>query len=139
MISVLIVEDNLMIADLLADLLDGTGYAVSGIARTVAEAVSLCQAHRPDYAIVDLHLADDLLGTELIGKLAEPTRMGVLFASDNASGLSLTSAQGLAFIAKPFRAEDLVDALAVVVEIHTKGSSSLPHPPGFRLLEASPA
>lgn len=40
MIKLLIVEDNLMVAELIKDLLEPNGYAVIGMARTVSEAVA---------------------------------------------------------------------------------------------------
>ncbi|WP_419728870.1 response regulator [Lichenicola sp.] len=134
MIKLLIVEDNLVVAELIGDLLEANGYEVSGIARTVSEAVRLCRAHDPDHAIVDLHLADALPGTALISQLGAPTCMGILFASDNVFDTPLTRAHGTAFIRKPFRAEDLLDALKIVIEICENGLSLLPLPPGFRLL-----
>jgi DNA-binding response OmpR family regulator len=135
MVKLLIVEDNLMIADLLSDLLELNGYAVCGIARTIDAAVALCQSQQPDYAIVDLRLADDHLGCELAGRLERPAAMGILFASDNASGISLTIAHGTGFISKPFRPDDLLRALAIVIEVHGSGGSALSHPAGFRLLD----
>jgi DNA-binding response OmpR family regulator len=134
MTSLLIVEDNLVIADLLEDLLTHAGYAVSGLAHTVDQAVALCQTGHPDYAIVDMRLADEHLGNELAARLGEPLRLGILYASDNASNVLLSSADGIAFIEKPYRPQDLLRALAIVIEINTNGASQLPHPRGFRVL-----
>ena len=61
--KVLIAEDELMIADMIADVLAGNGYDICGITRSVAEAIELGEARRPDLAVIDLHLADGSLGT----------------------------------------------------------------------------
>jgi response regulator of citrate/malate metabolism len=57
-LKVLIAEDDLMIADIAEEILIEHGYEVCGIARTVAEAVTLAQQHKPDLAVLDLRLAD---------------------------------------------------------------------------------
>jgi DNA-binding response OmpR family regulator len=137
--TLLIVEDNLVIADLVEALLTQDGYAVCGIARTVDEAVALCHSRRPDYAIVDLRLADHHRGNKLAGRLGTAQRIGILFASSNGANIPLTSADGIAFIQKPYRPEDLLRALAIVIDIRTTGASLLPHPNGFRLLGVAAA
>ena len=43
--TILIVEDDLMIADMLEEILVDAGYTVCGIARTVTEAVALAVRH----------------------------------------------------------------------------------------------
>ena len=63
MVKVLIVEDDLMIADVAYEFLSASGYEVCGIARTVGEAVAFSKAHRPDLALIDLRLARGGIGT----------------------------------------------------------------------------
>jgi hypothetical protein len=46
---------------------------------------------------------------------------------------------GDALIAKPFRDEDLLRALAIVWEIKRDGRASPPYPRGFHLLPRAPA
>ena len=55
--NVLIVEDDFSIADLLQTALEADGYYVTGIARTVAEALKAAEQHLPDFAVVDVYLA----------------------------------------------------------------------------------
>lgn len=138
MTRILIVEDELMIADLVETLLVLEGYAVIGIARTVTEAVKLCSLHKPDYALIDLQLADGRAGTEIVGELGGLNGLGILYASANANGAQLKAAHGVGFISKPYRPADLLRALAIVIDIVTKGHSALAHPTGFRLLRPSP-
>jgi len=51
MLRVMIAEDDLVMADMLADVLVHNGYEVCGIARTVDKAVDLFEHHEPDLAI----------------------------------------------------------------------------------------
>ena len=49
--SVMIAEDDLLVADMLEETLIQGGNDVCGIARTVDKAVELGERHRPDLAI----------------------------------------------------------------------------------------
>jgi CheY-like chemotaxis protein len=134
MLKVLVVDDDLMIADMVEEVLVTYGYEVCGIAPAVAEAVALVRLHRPDLAVIDIRLADGELGTEIAAQLTGFRRPGILYASGNTSHLGLTSADGDAFLTKPYRAEDLVRGLEIVAAIVAGGTASPPFPRGFQVL-----
>ena len=62
MLKVVIAEDDFLIADMIKDILAANGYDVCGIARNVADAVSLIQLHKPDLAVLDVRLPGADLG-----------------------------------------------------------------------------
>jgi DNA-binding response OmpR family regulator len=132
--KVLIAEDDLMIADMTEAILVQEGYAVVGIARTVAEGVALGLRHRPDLAVIDLRLADGGLGTSIATQLSPLGRLGVLYATGNISHLMLTAANGDACLAKPYRSADLVRGLEIVAGMVATGTASPPFPHGFQVL-----
>jgi DNA-binding response OmpR family regulator len=132
MVKVLIVEDDLMLADFIEEMLVGQGYEVSGIARTVTDAVALARHSRPDLIILDLRLADGGLGTEVAAQLASSGRPGILYVTGNMSQVTLT--YGDACLAKPYRSADLLRGLEVVAEIVATGRARPPFPRGFQLL-----
>jgi CheY-like chemotaxis protein len=134
--KVLIAEDDLMIADLLEEILIEQGYDVCGIARTVADAVELCRQHNPDLAVIDVHLADGGLGTEIAAQLGGDSRLGILYATGNASLLIKSAAGGHACLAKPYRDSDLARSLEIIAEIVATGNATPPFPRGFTLLPA---
>ena len=137
MLRVLIAEDQLMIADLLADVLTANGYEVCGIARTVDEAVTLGELHQPDLAVLDVQLARGSRGPEIARRLNSRGKFGVLYTTgEHARTSTLTLADGEAAIVKPYSVEDLVRALEIVREIATSGTATPPFPPGFRVLPA---
>src|ERR1700694_3680523 len=103
MLKVLIAEDDLMIADMVEEVLIDHGYEVCGIARTVADAVTLGRRHRPDLAVIDMRLADGGLGTEIAAQLGPLGRLGILYATVNMSHLLLTVPEGDACLVKPYR------------------------------------
>ena len=137
MLKVLIAEDDLMIADMAEEFLVEFGYEVCGIARTVAEAVALGRRHRPDFAVIDLRLADGGLGTEIAARLGAHGKVGVLYATGNVSHDMLTTADGHACLAKPYRATDLRRSLEIVAEIVATGTASPPFPRGFQVLPSA--
>lgn len=134
MLKVLIVEDDLMIADMSEDVLVQHGYEVCGIGRTVGQAVTLGRHHNPDLAIIDMRMADGGLGTEVAAQLADIDRLGILYVTGNVSSGKLDNAHGHACLAKPYRFADLLRSLEIVVELVDTGQASLPFPDGFRVL-----
>jgi len=132
MLKVLIVEDDLMLADFAEELLVEHGYKVSDIARTVGDAVARIRHSAPDLVILDLRLADGGLGTEVAAQLTAPGRPGILYVTGNMSQLALT--HGDACLSKPYRSVDLLRGLQIVTEIVSTGKAQPPFPQGFQLL-----
>jgi len=137
MLKVLIVEDDLMIADMAEEILVERGYEVCGIARTVAEAVALGRHHKPDLAVIDVRLADGGLGTEAAAQLGAFGRLGVLYATGNTSQITLNPVYGDACLAKPYRSADLLRGLQIVADIVATGKASPPFPHGFKVLRSA--
>ena len=132
MLKVLIVEDDLMLADFAEEILVEHGYEISGIARTVAGAIALARRSRPDLVVLDLRLAEGRLGTEFASQLPPLGRPGILYVTGNMSQVALV--HGDACLAKPYRSADLVRGLEVVAEIVATGKAQPPFPQGFQLL-----
>src|ERR1700722_18898097 len=129
--TVMIAEDDLFMADMLADVLVADGYEVCGIARTADTAVEIAKRHRPDLAILDIRLAESSLGTDVPRRLGRAHRMGILYASGHAGQLNLTRHDGEALISKPYRPEDIVRALKIVEHLVSSGNRPGPFPKGF--------
>ena len=126
MLKVMIAEDDLMMADMLEDVLVGNGYEVCGIARTVEMGVELAERHKPDLAVLDLRLAEGGIATEIAARLNRPDGLGILYATGNGTQISLTKADGDAWLGKPYRPEDIVRALKIVEQIASTGEASKP-------------
>ena len=132
MLKVLIVEDDLMLADFAEEIIVEQGYEVSGIARTVTDAVALARRCRPDLVILDLRLADGGLGTEVAAQLPAVGRPGILYVTGNMSQVALI--HGDACLAKPYRSVDLLRSLEIVAGIVATGKAQPPCPRGCHLL-----
>jgi two-component sensor histidine kinase/DNA-binding response OmpR family regulator len=134
MAKVLIAEDELIIADMISDVLVENGYDICAIARSVAEAIELGEAHRPDLAVIDLHLADGGLGTAIAHRLRRHGRLGVLYMTGGANDIALTANDGEAWLRKPFALRNLVAALKIVEQIVNGTDAAPPFPSGLEIL-----
>jgi DNA-binding response OmpR family regulator len=133
---VLIVEDDVMIADCLEEFLVDARYEACGITGSVAEAIRLGKKYRPDLAVIDLRLASGGFGTEVAAALCANDGPGVLYVTGNPDHLMLTNAAGHGCISKPYTASTVVAALSIVSEIKMKVETLSERPFGFRQLNA---
>lgn len=134
MLKVMIAEDELLNADMIAEILAEAGYDVCGIARTVTEAIELGEQQKPDLAVIDLHLADGGIGSEIGARLRRSGTLGVLYMTGYAAQVVLTAEEGEACLEKPFGLADLVRALQIVERIIGGGAATPPFPKGFNVL-----
>lgn len=137
--KVLIVEDDLMIADLLEESLIDAGHNVCAIARNVKLAVKLAELHRPDLAIVDINLGAGGLGTDFIGIVKPSWPMGILYASGTGVSVQSHDAICTAVILKPYSVTNMLAAIASVADILATGSTTRTLPRGTRWLDRAVA
>ena len=133
MLDVLIVEDDLTIADMLQEVLEADGYSVSGIARTVQEAIDAAEKNDPDFAVIDVQLAKGGLGTEVAKHLRRTSSIGIIFSTGN-DNHKLNGLIGDAVMTKPYRLDDVARALKIISEMAEFGKTDLEFPRNFRLL-----
>lgn len=134
MLNVLVVEDDLMIADLLCEELAHDGYHVTGIARSVAEAKTASNGQHNDFAIIDLHLANGGIGTDVADDLRDiNVFIGIVYSTGN-DDLGLSKINGDAVMTKPYSMRDIGRALRIIDELAKIGVTKLPYPRNFKLL-----
>ena len=134
MVHVLIVEDDLSIADLLEELLKADGFSVCGIVRSVQEAKDSVALRKPDFAVVDIRLAHGDLGTEVAANLRQTTDAGIIFSTGNSNDMVLMRSLGDAVMTKPYRLSDVGRGLKIIDEITRFGCTKLVFPRNFQLL-----
>ncbi len=80
---ILIVEDEPLIAWMLADSLEDAGHVVVGPAATMTEALALCEAAAapPELALLDIKLRDGSNGVDVARALLERWGVPAIFAS----------------------------------------------------------
>ena len=105
----LVVEDDAMIAGLLAETLEGLGHRVCAVETNVAHAVAAASRWHPDLMIVDVGLGE-ASGIAAVKEILRSSFVPYVFVTGNAlSGLSLGPETVL--IRKPFRMLDLDQAI----------------------------
>jgi CheY-like chemotaxis protein len=140
--QVLVVEDDFMLADCLADALLDDGHTVCGIAATVAEALVLARQHHPDVAVVDMQLRGRERGSDIAEQLKESGDLGqtgILYVTGEAERVFREARVGHACLSKPYTLSALGSALKIVREIAGEGFTSRVLPRGLRLLHSTAA
>jgi DNA-binding response OmpR family regulator len=112
--SVMLVEDEPMIALMVSDMIEAKGFAMLGVFRANGEAVAFLGDHRPDLAIVDFALVDGP-AVPVAKKLREQgTPFCVISGYQRNVGGPLFD--GVAWLDKPFSQEELCSALRACLE-----------------------
>lgn len=119
--KVLVIEDDAFLSGMLAEILEGRGFATFQ-AGSAEAALDLIDAHDPDALIVDLDLGHGPSGLEVIGALGERVaEFGVLVlsnypsASALAPGSSLPPSVGYLMKRKVSDPDEIVNALEAVL------------------------
>ena len=112
--DVLVVEDQVLIAIHLQDLVEEAGHGVMAIAHETAEALAAAARQRPAFAIMDLRLANGSNGLDAAQQLYESFGVRSLFVSANIDDEVRRQAEPfmpLGFIGKPFLAAEVIAAV----------------------------
>ena len=108
-LRILVVEDDVMIGDLLAETLEDLGYVVCAVETNAANAVAAAARHHPDLMIVDVGLGEGS-GVTAVKEILRGGFVPHVFATgDTLRDLSLGPEAVL--IQKPFRGPDIVHAI----------------------------
>lgn len=112
--SVLVIEDEAIIAMDIAAIVTDIGHRVTGIARTRTEAIALASAERPDLILADIRLADQSSGIDAVNDiLAQFEDIPVIFITAFSERLLTGKRPEPAFlITKPFTEEQLRSAVS---------------------------
>lgn len=112
--TILIVEDEALIASYIQEVLAESGFKIAGVASSGAEAMSLASASPPDLALVDIKLAGPMDGIEVAQLMRSRFNVHSIFLSglcDPDTMERAKSAAPLGFLEKPFRPSQVFNAL----------------------------
>jgi len=108
--SVLIVEDEAIVAEDLANKVRQLGYAVAGTTMTGEEAVELVRQLRPSLVLMDIRLAGAMDGVAAAKVIHSECNLPVLFLTAHSDTDTITrarQAEAFGYILKPFSERDL--------------------------------
>jgi two-component system, LytTR family, response regulator len=114
-ISILIVEDETVIAQDIKAALLAKGYKVCGIARTCEKAVDMIMKLKPDFALIDITLQKSQAGIE-VGKLCQQLQIPFVYATSHSDigtleKVKITHPWG--YLLKPFNRESMYAVLEI--------------------------
>ena len=118
--TILIVEDEFIVADDLQLTLRNASYTVCGIADNVAEARRIIENKKPSLVLLDIHIKGKLNGIDLAKELREQN-IAFVYLSANSNQRILEEAKATepyGFLVKPFREKDLLVMIDIAFYRH---------------------
>jgi two-component system, response regulator PdtaR len=135
---ILIVEDEPLIAWMLADSLEDAGHEVVGRAATMAEALALCEgaAAAPELALLDIKLRDGSNGVDVARALMERWGVRAIFTSAHVTEARRAKGVALGCIGKPYQAATVLRGVEMAREV-MDGGTPRRVPAGLELFSAA--
>lgn len=126
--SILVVEDEPLIAEDICDTLNDAGYGISGIAYNAKDALRILESHSPSLALLDINLDGDMNGLELAAIIAADHEIPFIFLTSYTDKETLSKIAELgadSYITKPFNEQELITNIALAIARHKKTSRHL--------------
>ncbi len=117
-IRILIVEDELIIAEDMKEMLQELHYEVMGIACDSREAEGYLASEVPDIALVDIQLRGGDNGIELAKKIKDKYHIPIIFITSHSDKGTVEKAKLVkpnAYIVKPFEKDDLYTSIEIAI------------------------
>ena len=122
-VSVLIVEDESIVAKDIQFSLKKLGYNVLGIEKTGEDAIKSAKLKKPDIIIMDIMLKGEITGIEASEKIREENNIPIIFLTAYADESTLARAkitEPYAYIIKPYKEIDLHTSIEMALYKHSK-------------------
>ncbi len=118
MIKILIVEDELIIAEDMANMLEKMGYEVTGNAMDADEAIEFLNQSKPDLILLDINLGGKKDGITLAGEINEKYQVPFIFTTSYTDGNTIERAKKvnpINYLVKPYKPEQLYTAIEIAM------------------------
>jgi two-component system chemotaxis response regulator CheY len=121
--TVVVVDDDGMLRDMLKLMLRGESYSVIGEAANGQDAISQCELLKPDLVLLDINMPK-MSGLEALDEILKLTPAPIVLmmsadaTMDNVSGAIKKGAAG--FVVKPLNAASVLDRIAVTLKSRKK-------------------
>jgi AmiR/NasT family two-component response regulator len=115
--SVLVVEDEFLIASLISDMVTDIGMSVCGIAGSADMAIRMAAQHKPDVVLMDVRLRGKLDGVDAAIAIHHQLGSPVVFitgSGEPANIARINTDHPAAILIKPITFEQLTDTLEKV-------------------------
>ena len=119
--SILVVEDEVLVARDIKSRLIRMGYEVLDTARKGSEAIDKSLALKPDLILMDIHLADEIDGIEAAVRIRQTLEVPVIFCTAYADEETLERAKistPYGYVLKPFDNRELEINIEIALYKH---------------------
>lgn len=134
--SLMIVEDEVLVAMTLRDELEDAGYHVLDLTDRHKEALEVAKESKPSLALVNIRLAGHDDGIELAEQLKR-LEIPVLLISGQTSRARSAQTVAIASLPKPYAAADMVLAVSYLLARMAGDESRPPRPAALEVFEDS--
>jgi len=124
-LKILIVEDEILIAEDMSADLEDLGYEVVDIAISDKECLTAFEKYSPDIILMDVNIKGELDGIELTKKLKESHSVAIIYITSNTDTLTMNRAiesKPQAFLSKPYNKKELGVAIELAFVNHNENS-----------------
>jgi DNA-binding LytR/AlgR family response regulator len=111
-----IVEDDMIIAGALSEMLTEIGYHVPDNATRYSEAIDLMENEKPDLMLLDIHLVGQMDGIDLADTVRKKFHIPFIFLTANLDSNTVDRAKAVqpsAYLAKPVTKDQLYSAIEI--------------------------
>tara|TARA_R110000868_G_scaffold3811_12_gene23532 strand:+ start:15383 stop:16138 length:756 start_codon:yes stop_codon:yes gene_type:complete len=128
-IRILIVEDNVIIADDMQSMLEEIGYEIVDNVIVYEQAVEVLKNKEVDLVLIDIILASDKTGIDLGKHIRENYNIPFIFVTSNSDRATVENAKTVkpnGYLVKPFEQQDLYTSIEIALSnfISVKNNSA---------------
>lgn len=125
-LKILIVEDELVIAEDLKEILEDLGYEVCGIAISSKEALALIEEKSPDLALLDIQIKGGKDGVELAAEINANYRLPFIMLTSHADIHTINRVKEVnpyGYLVKPFNEKEILAGIELAMANFSKEQS----------------
>ncbi|ADV50670.1 two component transcriptional regulator, LytTR family [Cellulophaga algicola DSM 14237] len=129
-IKILIVEDNVIIADDMQSMLEEIGYEIVDNVIVYEQAIEVLKTKQVDLVLIDIILASDKTGIDLGKHIREKYNIPFIFVTSNSDRATVENAKTVkpnGYLVKPFEQQDLYTSIEIALSsfnYNEKGSEN---------------
>ena len=123
-IKILIVEDNVIIADDMQSMLEEIGYEIVDNVIVYEQAVEVLKDNQVDLVLIDIILASDKTGIDLGKHIREHYDIPFIFVTSNSDRATVENAKTVqpnGYLVKPFEQQDLYTSIEIALSNFEQG------------------
>ena len=123
-IKILIVEDNVIIADDMQSMLEEIGYEIVDNVIVYEQAVEVLKNQQVDLVLIDIILASDKTGIDLGKHIRKHYDIPFIFVTSNSDRATVENAKTVqpnGYLVKPFEQQDLYTSIEIALSNYVQG------------------